>query len=236
MPKARTERARNVLTFGSYAEAWLRDRTLKPRTQQHYRSLLDRQLLPTFGHAALPTITPEGVRVWHATTDTAQPTLRAHAYGLLRTILASAVSDQLIAVNPCTIRGAGNSKRVHKIKPATLAELETLTAAMPQRYRAMVLLASWCGLGFGELAELRRKDLLGAGQTRARRPPRSMSPTCLRSAATGRQAPLALSCRVRTAALARFWCPSVPISPRSPLPSPGRRTVGRARALDAPAG
>src|SRR5688500_15377450 len=38
-PKVRTDRARNVLTFGSYAEAWLRDRTLKPRTRQHYRSL-----------------------------------------------------------------------------------------------------------------------------------------------------------------------------------------------------
>jgi len=30
---------------------------------------------------------------------------------------------------------------------------------MPQRYRLMVLLASWCGLRFGELAELRRKDV-----------------------------------------------------------------------------
>jgi integrase len=41
---------------------------------------------------------------------------------------------------------------------ATLAELETLVAAMPERYRAMAL-ASWCGLRFGELAELRRQDV-----------------------------------------------------------------------------
>lgn len=87
-PKVRAE---HVLTFGTYAEAWPRDRTPKPRTRQHYRSLLDRQLLPTFAHAALSTITPEAVRVWHATTATAQPTLRAYAYGLMRTILASAV-------------------------------------------------------------------------------------------------------------------------------------------------
>ena len=51
------------------------------------------------------------------------------------------------------------SKRVHKIKPATLTELKTLVAAMPERYHAVVLLASWCGLRFGELAELRRKDV-----------------------------------------------------------------------------
>ena len=30
---------------------------------------------------------------------------------------------------------------------------------MPERYRLMVLLASWCGLRFGELAELRRSDV-----------------------------------------------------------------------------
>jgi len=30
---------------------------------------------------------------------------------------------------------------------------------MPKRYQLMVLLASWCGLRFGELAELRRSDI-----------------------------------------------------------------------------
>ncbi|HEY3530385.1 MAG TPA: site-specific integrase [Nocardioides sp.] len=161
-PKARAEaryRGPKSLTFGEYADAWLRDRTLKPRTRSHYRSLLDRQLFPTFASLALPDIGPEDVRRWHALAGPSKPTLRAHAYGLLRTILAAALSDQLIAVNPCTIRGAGNSTRVHKIKPATLPELETITAEMPERLRLMVLLASWCGLRFGELAELRRNDV-----------------------------------------------------------------------------
>ncbi len=30
---------------------------------------------------------------------------------------------------------------------------------MPDRYRPMVMLSSWCGLRFGEVTELRRKDL-----------------------------------------------------------------------------
>ena len=41
----------------------------------------------------------------------------------------------------------------------TSATLEILTKAMPERYRLMVLLASWCALRFGELAELRRGDV-----------------------------------------------------------------------------
>ncbi len=148
------------MTFEDYAVAWLADRTLKPRTRSHYASLLDKQILPTFGPFALKAITPDVVRRWHAELGTTKPTLRAHAYGLLRSILAAAVQDQLIAVNPCHIRGGGNSRRVHKIKPASLDELEQLVqATKPERYRLMVLLASWCALRFGELAELRRGDI-----------------------------------------------------------------------------
>jgi len=54
---------------------------------------------------------------------------------------------------------AGASKKVHTTKVASLAELEVMVGAMPFRYRAMVLLAAWCGLRFGELAELRRGDV-----------------------------------------------------------------------------
>jgi integrase len=110
------------------------------------------------------------VREWHAKLDPAFPTRRAHAYALLRTILGSAVADEPILANPCHIRGAGSSKRVHKIKPATLAELEAIMAALPPRYRVMILLASWCAMRWGELIELRRKDLdLKAGKIKIRR-------------------------------------------------------------------
>jgi integrase len=59
---------------------------------------------------------------------------------------------------------------VHKLKPASLAELEAIVEAMPERYRLMVLLAAWCGLRFGELTELRRHDMdVKAGVIRVRR-------------------------------------------------------------------
>ena len=61
--------------------------------------------------------------------------------------------------NPCRIRGAGVSRTVHQTKVASLPELAMIVEAMPSRYRAMVLLAAWCGLRFGELAELRRRDV-----------------------------------------------------------------------------
>jgi integrase len=154
------------LSFGQYAEQWLTDRMvsgrpLKDRTREHYRALLDDYLLPTFGNRPIAAITKADVRAWHAQTLTDAPTMRAHAYSLLRTIFASAIDDEddLLDVNPCRIKGAGSSKRVHKIRPASVPELTALVAAMPERMRLMLVLASWCALRFGEIVELRRGDI-----------------------------------------------------------------------------
>ena len=134
-------------------------RELKERTREHYRKLLDDHLLDEFGSLPLASITSEDVRKWHTKFGTKTPTLRAHCYGLLRTIMGTAASDGKVAATPCVLRGAGTAKRVHRIRPATLDELETITNAMPERYGAMILLASWCALRLGELTELRRKDI-----------------------------------------------------------------------------
>ncbi|ULP45946.1 tyrosine-type recombinase/integrase [Mycolicibacter virginiensis] len=150
---------RNPVTFGGYAETWLQQRDLKERTEQHYNKLLTNHLLPTFGALPLTSITPDDVRAWHTAMGTGTPTLRAHAYGLMRTIMGTAASDGKINTNPCVIRGAGTAHRVHKIRPATLPQLETITASMPEAYRLMILLGAWCALRYGELAELRRRDV-----------------------------------------------------------------------------
>lgn len=151
-------KANRPVVFGEYAEVWLKDRELKPRTRTHYQSLLEKQLSP-WNLVTVKDIRPEMVREWHSSLDSTRPTLRAHSYGLLRAILATAVDDGLLPVNPCHIRGAGNSKKVHLTKPATLEELDLLVDSLPDQYKAMVSLAAWCALRFGELVELRRKDL-----------------------------------------------------------------------------
>lgn len=164
-PEAQQAAAR--LTFADYAEQWLAHRELKDRTREDYRKLLDQHLLPAFGPMGLSAITGDVVRAWHAGFNAHTPTLRAHCYGLLRTIVGTAIGDGHLSANPCVIRGAGSTKRAHKIRPASLSELEKITAAMPERYQAMVLLASWCALRFGELTELRRSDIeLDADQSR----------------------------------------------------------------------
>lgn len=163
------------VTFGEYAATWLAGRQvsgrpIKARTREHYQRLLDDHLLDTFGHRNLAAIRPVDIRAWYARTLIERPTMRSHAYSLLRTIMASAVNDEIIDANPARIVGAGQAKRVHKIQPASVEELAVLTAAMPERLQLMVTLASWCALRFGETVELRRGDIdLGQEVIRVRR-------------------------------------------------------------------
>jgi len=157
--------------LGEYAATWLPGRDLGDLTREQYEGLLRDFILPTFGAVALAAITPTAVREWHTgLTSQTGPTRRAHAYSLLRTIMNTAVEDEEIQANPCRVRGAGQSKRARDVRPASLAELETLVSSLPGRYRLMALLAAWCALRFGELAELRRSDVdVKAGVIRVRR-------------------------------------------------------------------
>ena len=163
-----------TVLFGTYARAWLADRTLRPRPRQDYEDLLGRLIEPTFGDVPLTEITPSAVRTWHTKLGTNAKTQRARAYGLLRTILGQAARDGEITTNPCHIRGAGNVKRRHKIEPASPAQVVELAAAVPDRFEALILLAAWCGFRWGELTEMRRKDVvldagLGFGVVKIRR-------------------------------------------------------------------
>lgn len=147
------------VTLRAYAAGWLADRDLSASTRLLYTNVLT-HVLPALGDLPLPAITPAIVRDWHAKLRAETgPTMRAHAYSLLRTILNTAVADDIIAANPCRVRGAGQSKRARQTKPATIPQLEAIAAAMPPRYRLMVLLAAWCAMRFGELTELRRADI-----------------------------------------------------------------------------
>jgi integrase len=160
-PKGRAAAARAAQppTLAEYAGSWIAGRTLKPRTRAHYRQLLDRHILPELGGFRLTAISPTTVRNWHTGLGSKTPTLRAHAYSLLKTIMTTAISEQLITRNPCVIHAAANVRATHKAQPATLEELVIIAEHMSGRLQLAVLIAAWCGLRYGELFELRRGDL-----------------------------------------------------------------------------
>lgn len=168
-PPATTEQKRAKkaaeVKFKDYAQRWLENRTVKgrplrQRTRDHYEHALEKHIYPTFGNKAVRDISMESVDRWYVKVAPGAPTMRAHAYGLLRTILETARKrDRLIEVNPCEIVGGGTTERKSKTTPATYAEVDIIVAEMPEHLSAMVLLATWCAMRDGELIELRRSDI-----------------------------------------------------------------------------
>jgi integrase len=160
-PKLRRayEEANQPPTLIEYSESWIKSRDLKPRTVTLYQNLLARLIIPQLGEKRLPAITPKIVREWHTGLGPHRPTQRAHAYSLLRSILATAVTEQIVMSNPCVIRAAGVARRRSKTVPATIDELRVIRENMPDRLQLAVDLAAWCGLRQGEILELRRGDI-----------------------------------------------------------------------------
>ena len=161
----RAAEAKRLPSLRSYAEQWLEQRRnskgepLRALTRDKYESSLRVHVYPTFGDKPLDQISRIDVRSWHAGLD-AGASARAHAYSTLRAILNTAVlDDELLARNPVYIRGAGVRGGRKFLKPASLDELEDMVAAMPERRKLLLLLATWCALRSGELRELRRSDI-----------------------------------------------------------------------------
>ena len=151
-------RAGDVLLV-DYAEQWLDGRhDLRPRTRDLYRGLLDRQIVPVLGFKALSDLKPSAIRAWHATIAKDHPSTAAKAYRLLSTICRTAVADELIVRSPCRVEGAAVEHAAER-PTLTIAEANALAEAMPEQLRALVLLATWCGLRRGELMALRRRDI-----------------------------------------------------------------------------
>jgi integrase len=152
-PAAGTER------FGPYAQRWLEERNLRPRTRDTYASQLD-WILGTFDQARLRDISPTAVRSWHARLHKTHlaPNTVAKAYRLFRTIMSTGVDDGLLRVNPVSIKGAAVEE--HHERPAlTFDDVARLADAIEPRCRALVWTAATSALRFGELTGLARRHV-----------------------------------------------------------------------------
>jgi len=150
------------VTLASYAQWWLSARTdLRPRTVELYDLLLRLHVVPALGHHEIGRITPSVVRHWVSVVsgpDGPGHATAARSYRLLRTMLNTAVTDELLVKNPCQVRGAGVERSPER-PVATVAQVHALADAMTERLRACVLLASYCSLRRGEILGLMRRDI-----------------------------------------------------------------------------
>jgi integrase len=155
-------------TFGEYSEKWLDLRAnLRPHTRGTYESQLW-HVLQMFEDIPLARIDSTHIREWHA--DLLRGDLHANTvakiYRLTRTIFDTAVTDGLIRLNPCRIKGAAVVER----PIVTWTEVRRLSEVIEPRFAAFVWIAAMSGLRFGELTGLQRGDVdLDTGSIRVER-------------------------------------------------------------------
>lgn len=177
----RTYRAPRLVseTLSSYGTRWIQSRpTLKDSTRHQYGIDFRLHVEPHLGHLLLDRIEPASVREWHAGLSAdlrsalGMPLRRgrsasgrrdgaatvARCYRLLRAILQTAVTDELLTRNPCKIAGAGEARSSER-PTLSVPDLAVLARTVPKQYRALVILAGFSGLRAGEIAPLRPRDL-----------------------------------------------------------------------------
>lgn len=171
-----------AVTVADYTDRWLAraQGEVRPSSYSFYEGLCRVHITPTLGRHELRDLTPEVVRAWYSDLrvtpkhgkEGAQPLSRstcAKAYRLLKRICADAVDDGLAETNPCRIKGASTEPDyvLSYEEPPTAEEVRALAAAVPSRYKTMVLLAGFGGLRWGEVAGLQRRHIdLGAATVR----------------------------------------------------------------------
>src|ERR1019366_7490420 len=148
-------------TFREFAEGGLEARLdLRPNTRSLYRILLDKWLLPHVGDTPIGTMTRETWKRWYLKVSASKPgSLQpGKAYKLAHGILSSAVDDRRITYNPCVVKGAAAEKSPER-PIASITQADALADAIDTEYRALMLLAFYGGLRFGEAAGLRRRNV-----------------------------------------------------------------------------
>lgn len=159
-----TKAAAARLTFKGYADTWMTQRKLAPKTRNDYQSLLDHHILPVLGDFVLSAITPDDIRQWFSDLDESRETSNARAYGVVTAVLNTAVDDGLIDRSPARIKGGSIVKDTKRnVVLLTPEELVALADEMPARLRLAVFLAGWCGLRRGEVFALTRADVAPDG-------------------------------------------------------------------------
>lgn len=130
----------------------------KRQTEDTYRRHLKNHIYPTFGAKPLQAIRRNEVQAWvkklseqtsaHTNKPLSPATIET-VYGIFASVINAAVKDDALARTPCVdIRLPEKPKTT--IRVLSPEDVTSLAEKVPQRWRALVLVAYGCGLRQGE--------------------------------------------------------------------------------------
>ncbi len=150
-------------TLSTYVETeWFPNHLIEATTRENYRYLLNRYVLPGLGHVRMVELLPAHVREWIGelqTTYGARPPTVREAKVVLDAILTTALNDQVVLIHAG--RGVKTPPVARRTRRVITAEQydRIYTAIRDETMRLLVETAIESGLRWGELTELRPKDL-----------------------------------------------------------------------------
>jgi len=157
-------RRRDITTIEEYTKKYLAELPQSPAYRDLNETVARKRIYPLLGGKPVTDMTPAVVRAWWAGLDRDEhPTACRQAYALLRSVMNTAVADKLLPESPCQIQMKAEPER--DVEALTLDELDTVANTVLPHYRLAVYTLAWTSLRFGELIELRRKDITDDGTT-----------------------------------------------------------------------
>ena len=148
-------------TFSDWCDQYvaLREGARRKTTNDRDIVVITTHLKPILGGIAIRSITPDDIQgVVDVMKRRLKPKTVETNYGVLRTIMNSAVNYRRITSSPC--RGIHLPKVERKRKRAlTKDEISRIAEAMPEQYRAVVWVGGILGPRWSELAGLKIKDV-----------------------------------------------------------------------------
>ena len=137
-------------TFKEYAESWRAAQVHRPTTAAHVETMLRRHVYPTLGDRPLSSVLPSDVQalVKRLSGDLAPSTVGV-VHRILAGVFKAAVRDRRLASSPCAGTRLPKAPK-QLIEPMTLAQVRAIADAVPERYRALVMLAAGTGMRQGE--------------------------------------------------------------------------------------
>jgi len=144
----------------SYAASWAENRPWRQQTRDRMQHVIKTQIEPRFGGRAMSSIQRTDLQGWVASMSKSglKPRTVESYYRVFAAILIDAAENDVIRKAPVLRRGdlprPESSSAVREDQVLTVEQVHAIADAVPERYRALVLVSAGLGLRQGEACGL----------------------------------------------------------------------------------
>jgi hypothetical protein len=138
------------ITFRTYGEQWRAVQVHRPSTAVQLETNLRRHVYPTLGDRPIGAIRPSEVQAWvRSLAEVLEPSTVELVYRYVVAIFRAAAADRVISQNPAIGTRLPRAEP-RRVEPLEAEVVQAIIDTVPDRYRALVVLAAGTGLRQGE--------------------------------------------------------------------------------------